>query len=145
MNGTDTKTPPRHAPDAVATNLGWMNPRTGELLVSATNLDNPIDLRGYPRREYVFAIHAALRERALVQNTVPEVEVKATEPSVETEVITPQKGQTETSLPLQGDEIVKPDTSEPVKKTAKKKVAKKAAKKSPKKAKASVKKEKTSR
>lgn len=150
MNGTDTKTPPRYAPDAVATNLGWMNPRTGELLVSANNLDNPIDLRGYPRREYVFAIHAALRERAQVQDNTPEVEVQ-TDPVVETpkdpEVVVsdPQKDQTETSQPPQGDEIVKTDTSAPVKKTAKKKVAKNAAKKSPKKTKASVKKEKTSR
>lgn len=133
MKGTDTKNPPRHAPHAVATNLGWMDPRTGELLVSARNLENPIDLRGYPRREYVFAIHAELRKRAQVQDSTPETEVQTDPEAVATG---PQKEQTNPSET--------PQVGKTVKKTTKKKVAKKDVKKSPRKAKASVKKEKTS-
>lgn len=149
MSGHDTKTPPPYAPDAVPTNQGWMNPRTGELLVAINNLDNPIDLRGYPRREYVFAIHAALRERALSQDTIQEPEVQpdpVVEPTKDPEVVVePQKDQTETPTTPHGDETVKTETPAPVKKTTKNKVAEKAAKKVPKKANASVKKEKTSR
>lgn len=114
MNGTDTKTPPRYAPDAVATNLGWMNPRTGELLVSATNLDNPIDLRGYPRREYVFAIHAALRERAQVQDTTPEPEVQVEEVKPET----PASVKKESKKKATKKKAVKKTTKKPTKKTS---------------------------
>lgn len=36
-------TPPVYAPNAVATNLGWVNPVTGELLVSVKDLKDRIE------------------------------------------------------------------------------------------------------
>lgn len=36
------QTPPTWAPSAVATVHGWVDPKTGELLVSKKNLKNPV-------------------------------------------------------------------------------------------------------
>lgn len=38
-----TRTPPRWCSDAVATKLGWADPKTGELLVANKHLANPIE------------------------------------------------------------------------------------------------------
>lgn len=117
MNGTPTNTPPAHAPDAVATNLGWMDPRTGELLVSARNLENPIDLRSVPRREYVFAINQELRRRQ------EAIEAQAPE---KPEKVEPEQTEKQETVETPAVEVKEPKVKKaPTKKTSKKSSTKK--------------------
>lgn len=126
MKGTDTKTPPSYAPHAVATIYGWTDPRTGEVLVATTKLENPIDLRGVPRREHVFAIHQELRRRGegatkVEQPTQPETPVIADPAVVETtseaEVLVVQEVEEKPET-----QKATPKAPKTTKKTAKKKV-----------------------
>ena len=59
-------TPPLYAPTAVATSLGWVNPQTGEILVSHKGLEveNIINLHGIPRRDFVKVIERAQEDLA---------------------------------------------------------------------------------
>lgn len=123
----DNKTPPSYFPNAVATSVGWVNPATGELLVSHRRLENAISLEGVPPRNYVFAINAALKAReveaaATVEKVSDEQDNK--EPVVDAVTDIQDIRETSTDVNPVKDE---PKKKVVTKKTTKKKTAKKKA------------------
>lgn len=98
---------PTYAPNAVATSLGWMNPKTGELIVSVRGLDNAVNLHGQRPQDYTKIIAESLESNK--KEKPPVVEKIVTE--------TTEEVNNETSEKV---EDVKPDKEKVTKSTTKK-------------------------
>lgn len=121
--------PPLYAPTAVATSLGWVNPQTGEILVSHKGLEveNIINLHGIPRRDFVKVIARAQEDLAKKsQNKEKTPEPVQTETQVqETPVVETPAVEEKKDEPTK--EEVEKETKDPVKTEAKKDSTKKKA------------------
>ncbi len=79
---------PSYNQHAVATSLGWVDSRSGELLVSHRGLEDAINLHGIARRDFVKVIKAALEKKA---EKPAKTEEKASEPQVQEPTKTEEK------------------------------------------------------
>lgn len=78
----DILTPPVYCPDAIATDVGWINPKNGELLVTVRNLRQRIAEQalavGLKREDIKSETEKVLEQLTLITVTQPPVDDRST-------------------------------------------------------------------
>lgn len=97
----------KHFPDAYPTSKGWMNPNTGELLVSIKGLANAIDLETVERKDWKEYVQQEILKRR-----------EDAQKQLASQIVTPKEEKVKPEKPVKAKK-------ETVKKSAKKKTDKK--------------------